>query len=183
MKKLFVIILYAFSAGINAQAQSELTFKPFKFDISAGYALPSSGTSGSNGGFLLSLEPKYALSDFLTLGIKAETAISITRNSMTDDNVQGSGSYLATADYYFSTNTIRPFAGAGIGIYTHASTYVNSIDEVTSKTKFGGSPRVGIEVAHFRAAVEYNFAGKVGDFRKDYIGIKMGVLIGGGRIE
>ena len=182
MQKLIFVLLASIIA-LTTNAQSELTFKPFKVDISAGYALPTTGVSGTNGGFILSVEPKYALSDYLTLGIKAEAAISISRNSVSDDNIQASGSYLATADYYFGTNTLRPFAGIGLGIYSHASAYVNSSDEIASKTNFGGAPRIGIEIAHFRAAVEYNFAGKVDNYNKSYIGIKMGVLIGGGPVE
>jgi hypothetical protein len=182
MQKLFIALI-AILAVSTTKAQTELTFKPFKVDISAGYALPTTGLTGTNGGFLLSVEPKYAVSDHLTFGIKAETAISISRTAVTGDNIHGVGSYQATADYYFNTNKVRPFAGIGVGFYTHASTYVNSTDEIESKTNFGGTPRVGIEVAHFRAAIEYNFAGKVGYSDKSYVGIKLGVLIGGGRVD
>lgn len=158
-----------------------MTFKPFKFDISAGYASYSAG-SGNNGGFLLSIEPKYAINDQITFGLKAETAISITGDE-NNGTVKGSGSYLATGDYYFSTNTVRPFVGAGIGVFTHASADIGSSEDIQGTTKFGFAPRLGVEIAHFRAAVEYNFAGKVGDVSKNYLGVKMGVLIGGGRIE
>lgn len=180
MKK--ILLTAGFIAGvIITNAQSELTFKPFKVDISAGYASSAEG-SGNHGGFLFSVEPKYAVSDQFTLGVKAEIALAITGDENTG-TVKGTGSYLATGDYYFNTNALRPFVGAGVGIFTHASADIGSSEEIKGTTKFGYAPRLGIEVAHFRAAFEYNFAGKAAGVSKNYIGIKMGVLIGGGRIN
>ena len=39
-------------------AQSESELKPFKIDVSFGYAIP--GGSGAKGGVLFAVEPKYA---------------------------------------------------------------------------------------------------------------------------
>lgn len=110
-------------AVIFANAQTELTFKPFKVDIALGYALPSG--SGSKAGLLVAVEPKYALNDNLTLGLRMETAVtaqgSVVNDELKEGEVKASGSYLATADYYFNTNRFRPFVGGGAGLYTNAS--------------------------------------------------------------
>lgn len=135
MKKLLLTTLLAVTIVI-ANAQSDRIFKSFKFDISAGYALPISN-SGVNGGFLNSFEPKYAVSDQISVGLKAETAISITGDENTG-NVKGS-------------------------------------DDIKGSTRFSYAPRLGVEIAHFQAAFEYNFAGKVEVINKNYLGIKMGV--------
>lgn len=165
-------------------AQSELTFKPFKFDISAGYAIPMGGSGvGVNRGGLFSLEPKYAISDYLTFGLRIEAAVTVKGNLNTD-YVKAIASYLATGDYYLNTKTLRPFAGIGLGLFRHASADMATRNEdIQVRSNFGFAPRVGIELAHFRTALEYNFAGKIEGISNNYFGIKIGVLIGGGRIE
>jgi hypothetical protein len=52
---------------------------------------------------------------------------------------------------------------------------------IPASTKFGGMARAGIEVWHFRAAVEYNFVAKTGDINNNYLGIKLGIILGGGQ--
>ncbi|CAA9500362.1 MAG: hypothetical protein AVDCRST_MAG96-1934 [uncultured Segetibacter sp.] len=189
MKKIYTTAI-AIGAVIFANAQSELTFKPFKVDIAIGYALPSG--SGSKAGALVAIEPKYALNDNLTLGLRMETAITVQGAVVNDEikegDVKGSGSYLATADYYFNTNRFRPFVGAGAGLYTNASADLTgeaTTEEVeASRTrKFGFAPRVGFEFGHFRTAIEYNVAGKSATLNNNYLGIKLGFFIGGGRYE
>lgn len=175
MRKLLITVLMT-GAVVVATAQSDLTFRPFKFDIAVGYAIPggsaSKSGSASKGGVLLAFEPKYAISDNITFGLRVETAITLSGNENTD-KVKGSGSYLATADYYLNTNTVRPFAGLGIGYFRNASVDINS-EEVQSSSKLGFTPRVGIETGHFRTAVEYNFAGKTAGITNNYLGLKVG---------
>ncbi|MEI9943008.1 MAG: hypothetical protein WDN26_02195 [Chitinophagaceae bacterium] len=148
---------------------------------------------------MFAVEPKYAVSPMLALGLRMEVAVVArfsgydTNGDETDVTVSGSGSYLATADAYFSDNySFRPFAGAGGGIYTLASADSNS-DDISSGAKFGGMVRAGFEMRHFRVGLEYNFVPKStfdsydmnGDPAKltsknSYIGFKVGVCIGGG---
>lgn len=185
MKKLtFSLILLAIAFFSNAQ---DLAFKPFKVDFSGGYATPSSG-NGAKGGALFAIEPKYALTDNLTVGLRMEAALmvraSLDPNATDAGDVKGSASYLATADYYFNTNDFRPFVGVGAGLYQTATADLSSsTGEVNSGNKFGVAPRVGFEYSHFRLAVEYNVAGKTGDINNSYLGIKLGFFVGGGRNE
>ncbi len=183
-KMLFCTLILGFTLITNAQ---ERLFKPFKADLAVGYAMPSG--SGTKAGVLFAVEPKYGINDNLSLGLRMEVAVTaratVDQNgeTMTGD-VKASGSYLATADYYFNTNKFRPFAGAGAGIYRVATASLESEEgEVVTGTKFGFAPRVGFEYGHFRTAVEYNVAGKTGPVNNNYLGIKLGFFIGGGRLQ
>ena len=99
-------------------------------------------------------------------------------------DAKASASYLLTSDYYFNTNSFRPFAGIGAGLYRNAAVSLDSDDmegDMQTGSKFGFAPRVGFEYGHFRTAIEYNVAGKAGNINNNYLGIKLGFFIGGGR--
>jgi outer membrane protein X len=191
MKKiLFTIIITCLA--IFAQAQKKNSFKPFKVDLAIGYAIP--GGSGSKGGVVLALEPKYALNDNLTLGLRLETALTargaVDASGMeVTGDIKGMGSYFATADYFFNTHKFRPFVGAGLGVVNIAAasfdTQSSQIDaeDVQASTNFGFMPRVGFELGHFRTGLEYNIMGKTGDINNNYLGIKLGFFFGGGRLK
>ena len=185
MKK--ILFCASFLAATFLTKAQETTFKPFKFDIALGYAVPSG--SGTKAGVIFALEPKYALNDNITLGLRWETAamanVSVDNNG---ENLKGdakaSSSYLLTGDYYFTTNSFRPFAGLGAGLFRNAAVDLESENmegDMNVASKFGFAPRVGFEYGHFRTAIEYNIAGKAGDYNNNYLGIKMGFFIGGGR--
>lgn len=184
---------------------SESIFKPFKVDVAFGAAIPSG--SGSKGGVLFAIEPKYAIMDQLAVGLRIEGAVT-ARGFVSPDgtaasaDVKASGSYLATGDYYFTNTTFRPFAGAGVGIFSlaAASYSANSggyayTTQLAGSTKFGGMIRAGFEVGHFRLGAEYNLIGnsslavtdgsgnKIGTVtaKNSYLGIKAGFFFGGGR--
>ena len=194
MKKIAISILFLCVVVIvNAQ-----TFKPFKVDISTGYAIPSG--KGAKGGVLFVVEPKYAVIPNLSVGLRMEAAVmargsSLNNNDEVEVDVKASASYLATADYYFTENTVRPFAGAGVGIFSlaSASSDANNVGVSAAKSKFGGVLRAGAEFGHFRLGLEYNLVGNtdlkdannatIGTSKNSYIGIKIGAVIGGGRIS
>ncbi len=200
MKKLFLILSLATIVSFSAIAQSGSGLKPFKLDISVGYAMP--GGTGAKGGVLFAVEPKYAVMSQLAVGLRMEAAV-IARFSGYDPDgnpnevsVKAAASYLATGDYYFSNNySFRPFAGAGAGIFSLAAAKANSTEStgVSTGKKFGGMVRAGIELSHFRLGVEYNIVPSTtfngydteGNTTKltsknGYLGIKLGVCIGGG---
>ncbi len=198
MKKLLSLVALVTVFGFSANAQEEGGFKPFKVDLSAGYAIP--GGSGSKGGILFVVEPKYAIMPNLSLGLRLEAAVvaRVAGNATTgtdEAEVKASASYLATGDYYFTDNySFRPFAGAGVGLYSVAAataTATGSGDAAGSGNKFGGMIRAGVEAGHFRFGAEYNIVpastydntgtggGKV-EVKNGYIGIKLGVVLGGG---
>lgn len=190
MKKL--LTLAALTLGVFAAKAQSTTFKPFRVGFDLGYAIPSG--DGAKGGVAFAIEPKYALNDKLALGLRYEAAITV-RGSVDSEGfadeaeAKASVSYLATADYYFNTNSFRPFVGLGAGIHKLASasfdeTTVMSEEDVTvveDGSKFGVTPRVGFDYGHFRAAIDYNIIGKSGDVKNNYLNIKIGFFLGGGR--
>lgn len=183
-------------AALSASAQ---VYKPFKVNVSVGYAKPLN--AGVSGGFLVAVEPKYGITDHFDLGLRLESAFvarGIVRNgNTTTSDVGAFGSYLITGNYLFGTEGIRPFLGAGVGLYSVASggsvtvTDGQTPQEVNfvSDTKFGGMIRAGIKTGHFVAAVEYNAApttdNTIGTTKisseNAYLGVKVGFDIGGGR--
>jgi opacity protein-like surface antigen len=196
MKKNLLLVSLGVILAFTAVAQKDL--KPFKFDLSLGYAIP--GGSGSKGGILFAAEPKFAVIPKLAVGLRMEVAVMARGVSGVEDTydeveVKASGSYLATADYYFTENySFRPFVGAGAGIYSLAAATVNEYEneyDGSSKTKFGGMVRGGLETRHFRFGLEYNIvpkttyvdyngSGKTITAKNGYVGIKVGICIGGG---
>jgi hypothetical protein len=200
MKKLSLLLVFGTILSLSAISQHLSALKPFKVDVSAGYAIP--GGTGSKGGVLFVVEPKYAVISNLAVGLRMEAAVVARFSGYDQDgnpqnvSVKASGSYLATADYYFSDNySFRPFAGTGAGIFTLGSIETNSTSgEVSAGSKFGGMFRAGVEVSHFRLGIEYNIIPKTtftgydnqGNLtngltsNNSYIGIKFGVCFGGG---
>lgn len=184
-------------AALSATAQA---YKPFKVNLSVGVAKPLN--AGVSGGILLAVEPKYGVNDHIDIGLRLETAvvargIQVNGNTTTSD-VGAFNSALITGNYLFGTGSIRPFLGAGIGVYSVAAAGTVIVDNnaqnpqtvnFVSDTKFGGMIRGGIKAGHFVAAVEYNAApttsNTLGTARvtseNAYLGIKVGFDIGGGR--
>jgi len=201
MKNFLAIFILSATISSSSQGQDAGDLKPFKIDLSMGYAIP--GGEGAKGGVIFAVEPKYAVIPNLAIGLRMEGAI-IAKFSGYDEEgnamntkVKAAGSYLATGDYYFTNNyALRPFAGAGAGIFSIAGIEVNSNSEnISGGSKFGGMVRAGIEAGHFRLGLEYNIVPKTtfegydsdGNFvtgltsSNNYIGIKIGACIGGGR--
>lgn len=201
MKNVLAIVTLTSILSISTQAQEATALKPFKVDVSVGYAIP--GGEGAKGGVLFAVEPKYAVIPNLAVGLRMEAAVVARFNGYdengdaVDASVKGSASYLATGDYYFTNNySFRPFAGAGAGVFSIASVEVNATSgEISGGSKFGGMVRAGFEASHFRFGLEYNIVPKTtfegydenGNLtsgltsNNSYIGIKLGVCIGGGR--
>ena len=185
--------------ALSATAQD---FKPFKVNLSLGYARPAG--QGASGGILASLEPKYGLTDNLDLGLRAEIAVvarAITINGQDGDmNAKALGSYVLTGTYYLSKANFRPYVGLGAGLYSIAGATVTvtngQVDDddledytVEATNKFGVMARVGFKAGHFNLGVEYNVVpssksdiiGQSIDSKNAYLGVKLGFDIGGGR--
>lgn len=201
MKKLFLVLVSGAILSFTAVAQESGSaggLKPFKVDVSVGYAIP--GGSGAKGGVLFAIEPKYAVIPNLAVGLRMEGAVvargysGIENNDEVDVDVKASASYLLTGDYYFTDNySFRPFGGVGGGIYSIAAaaiTHNGSTASAGADTKFGGLVRAGFEAGHFRLGIEYNIVpttklistgSETVTSKNGYIGIKIGACIGGGR--
>jgi hypothetical protein len=197
MKKLSLCLAIAAIGILTSSAQdAQRKFKRFKGDVSLGYAAPLS--SNADGGVLFALEPKFAVADQLSLGIRIEGAAMAKftnyDNSYTNvDKAKVEASYVATADYYFTNNySFRPFVGAGAGIFGIGNIDENTnADNFDTEDKFGGIIRAGGEVKHFRFGIEYNiipntthtYNGITATSKNSYIGFKLGVCFGGGPLN
>src|SRR5204862_1122094 len=82
MKNFLVILTFYSFLSFSAKSQ-ESNFKPFKVDVSLGYAIP--GGKGAKGGVLFAVEPKYAIISNLSVGLRMEAAI-VARFSGYDEN-------------------------------------------------------------------------------------------------
>jgi len=194
MKRVLIVLFTL--AAFSATAQE---YKPFKVNLSLGFAKPLS--SGVSGGVLFAIEPKYGISDNIDLGLRLESALVARAVVSSGNTVSGEigafGSYLLTGNYLFGTGGVRPFLGLGAGLYSIASGGVVTVvdgqspEDVTlvGATKFGGMIRGGIKAGHFVLGVEYNAVPTTSnrltnttiESKNAYLGVKVGFDIGGGR--
>ena len=177
MKKLISFIFAVLIVHLaNAQETSNKVFNKFKVDVSAGYAIPQE--SGSGGNALFAIEPKYAVIDQVSVGLRMEAVVMFDFGFFGEGGAtKANASYLVTGDYYYSNNKFRPFLGAGAGMYTYASIDSQFGGSIPVASKFGFMARGGFEYSHLRVGVEYNFVAE----KSGYLGLKLGVVIGGGR--
>jgi hypothetical protein len=207
MKKFYMLLLFALSAtACFSQKLYDREFKPFKMDFGVGYAMPKGVTV--KGGPLFSIEPKYAFTgDAVTFGLRLQGAMlklggsnPITANggnnnggsnataggtTINDAQVTAHLSGSLTCDHYFANMSLRPFVGAGPGFYSVAMETGKSegalLAEYTFSNQFGFMFRGGVEWGHVRGSVEYNFVNS--ESMSGYIGIKLGIFLGGGRFD
>ncbi|MBC3785298.1 outer membrane beta-barrel protein [Spirosoma utsteinense] len=194
MKVSFLPLLLLLTGSASAQV-----FKPFKVNISMGYAKPLE--AASMGGILLSLEPKYGLNDRVDLGLRYE--LGLMNHAYTVDNgsgtseLKGASSFVFTGNYLLSESNFRPFVGAGLGVFTVGGVSFSEGDGgVSGGTKLGAMVRAGFKAGHFAFGAEYNLipsstgvmtsASSVVQRYKSpnaYLGLKIGFDIGGGAYE
>ncbi len=203
MKKSVLVVLASFAATSMAHAQYHRDFdyarefKPFKVGIGIGYAVPGAG-EGAGGGFIGYLEPAYRATDQVQIGLRLEGAFLVRGvEGISSDDVSGDASSVASyslnGQYYFNDENVRPFIGAGIGLFSLAAIEFNTMndpnaDEIGAETRFGFYPRIGVDVGHFTLSLDYNFVPPTdvptgGEVKNDYLGIRAGINIGGGRNE
>jgi len=140
--------------------------------------------------------------------LRGTTFTTGTTTSSASGSVSASGSYTLNGQYYFSNNGFRPFAGLGFGIYqlasasfssttTGSTTTSSSSEAVAAGSKFGFYPRIGFDAGHFTMNIEYNIIPKStnsftytsggaistgkSETKNNYLGVKIGFFIGGGR--
>ncbi|UOB16137.1 outer membrane beta-barrel protein [Abyssalbus ytuae] len=191
MRKLLFVagVMMVSLTSMNAQEEGK-----FRVGLDLGFASTSGG-----GGVLISLEPKYNLSDNMNVGIRLGSAAFARTlegdGGSIDLDVATNASYLGTFDYYFSkgNSIIAPYLGAGLGIYSLASSKVTISDsigeeslDIEGKSEFGGMIRGGVELGKFRIGIEYNLIPKT-DFdngleaKNSYLGFSLGFYVGGGK--
>lgn len=150
-------------------------YKKFKIDLMAGYShYLEEGIY--NYGFNFSIEPKYNVLDNLAVGLKVEAVdFRLVYDSVVEDfNV---ASAALSTEYYLGKKVFRPFFGMSVGYYLMASTYNSVFEKEDTETReFGGGPKLGFQVGHFRFATEMNFTNE-----SVFVCLKVGGTIGGGK--
>ncbi|HEV8515896.1 MAG TPA: hypothetical protein VGQ59_21590 [Cyclobacteriaceae bacterium] len=182
MRKLFCIS-WLLALAVSAHAQN---YRKIKVGIGFG--------SSSNTGFppLLYLEPAYRINDVWSLGIKVEAGSFQNGYLLTN-------SYGCNGQYYFLTkNKIRPFIGLGLSLYSIANNgLVNDGGEPHyERNKMGFYPRLGFDYGHLSIVLDYNLmtpfkaenedilnpgSTTVSYLNGNYLAIKIGIVIGGGK--
>lgn len=183
MKKPFLLLALAIGFCVTAKAQSA-TYHNFKVDIGIGYAKPSesSGTNGTKAGVTFTIQPHYRLSDDIALGLRIEGAALGDKNQTngsTNVKISVLTSYCATGEYYLTDKGVRPFVGAGLGIFAQSvslNSNSGSTSASASSSQFGVFPEAGIEAGHFRLSADYDIIGS----NLSYFSIKIGAFFGGG---
>ncbi len=193
MKKVIYVLVIALLSTSVGYTQE---YKKFKVGLGLGYAAASG--YGSGGGVIFTFEPAYRLQDNLSIGLRMEGA-AITRGysqslaNGSSIDVAAIGSYTVNGQYYFGSGDFRPFAGLGLGLYSLAavsgsvSGNSGSVDATAAESKFGFYPRVGFDFHHFSMSADYNVVPPtkdvlgVGEFKNNYLGIRLGFFFGGGK--
>ncbi len=197
MKKFTTVLCLVLIAAVGSQAQE---FKKFRVGLGGGYAKP--GGEGSGGGVLATLEPGYRINDQLLVNLRLETAAVIRGTADATSaslDVAGIKSYTVNGQYFLSTNSFRPFVGAGVGLFSLAAAKLEASSSgsagtaAAAESKVGFYPRVGFDYKHFTINLDYNIIGATKatiasgstttntEFKNSYFGIRIGGYFGGGR--
>ena len=200
MKRSLVIALSVLLLGSESYGQYNeeyaRIYKPFKVGIGIGYAQPGAG-EGAGGGFLMYIEPAYRATDQVSVGLRLEGDFivrgvkGVTSRDVTGD-ASSIASYTLNSQYYFNNHDVRPFIGAGIGLFSMTAVKFNTaandpgLDDVGAETRFGFYPRIGVDIGHFNLSLDYNVIPTTdvpggGEVKNSFLGIKAGFSAGGGR--
>lgn len=187
MKVACLLFLSCLSWAASVQAQDR-QYKPFKVEIAGGVGIPTSGRVG----YLASIEPKYAINDQVSVGLRNES-LAIFQKPFGNLSTIGTltvRSYSLTSDRYFNlAGRKRLSAGAAVGIYQYARGTANRDDykplthDDFSPIQLGLAPRIGLELSHLRVGIEYNLMLGQLDQPINYFAAKVGLIIGGGRYQ
>ena len=138
--------------------------------------------------FSLSAEPSYRLTNYIAIGMRGEyTFMKSYLAKAGRINSSNMGSISLTGDLIkLWKNQYAPFIGVGAGAYflgsgTHTSS--NSANETipgerqSLGTRFGVSPRVGINIKSFSVAVEMHLIDEKTFHNRDYAILKVGYTL------
>jgi outer membrane protein X len=203
-----VVACLAIAPAARAQAPN---YQPVRVDLTLYGAYAAADANAYGGG--IALEPKLNLTDQIAVGLRLDAAGFATQRvsvgatgSQAVSVSQGARAvtaFLAKADWYLTTSTVRPFLGIGVGIYrigsgTQSVSGTGSVVQTAGKFQgFGVCPQLGLNLGAFRVAGTYHLiAGgdqvvltqSVGTsaptqtkLSKSFFAIEIGGTFGGGR--
>lgn len=190
MKKFVLSVLSMMLIASMASAQD---YKPFKLGLGLGFAKPGDG----GGGVLFDLEPAYRINDDIAVGLRIESAVMAKISpDGSEASASANGSYTMNGQYYLTTSKVRPYVGAGFGIFTLAAVSAGDTNaEIGGGSEFGFYPRLGIDIGHFNINFDYNIISSTesvaidgtsgqtgsGEIKNSYMGIRIGGYFFGGK--
>jgi hypothetical protein len=163
---LAVLALAAAAPSTLAQAPS---YQPIRVDLTV-YGAYAAGATRSFG-IGAALEPKYNLTDQLAVGLRFEGTAIISEDvgvgaQSVSMGARAVSTFLAKADYYLTTSSVRPFVGLGAGLYrigsgsqsvdNTGSGSVSVVQRAESFQGFGFCPQLGVNFGGFRLAATYH---------------------------
>jgi outer membrane protein W len=153
----------ALAAATPALAASE-SYQPIRVDTTITFL--SGSADIAEYGIGAAIEPKYNLTDRISVGVRLEGAALVPESvSVGGDSVsmgaRAVSAYLAKADYYLTTSGVRPFVGIGAGLYRIGSVNqsvsgANVVQQAEAFSGFGVAPQLGINFGGFRLAGTYH---------------------------
>lgn len=172
-----VLLLAALIASVSAIAQTQFR----KFKVGVGIAWAAQVDEKANGGGMIYLEPAYRLTDAIVLGARVETYSTNLGSARLD--APSFGTLSVNGQYYFNNYNLRGFVGGGIGVFK-----LNGFaEDVEAKAHAGFYPRAGFDFGNINMYIDYNF---IPSFKKegkaiknDYLGIHLGISLGGSRYK
>ncbi len=195
------MVAFVAVAGLASVARAEAeNFQPVRVEAALVIARGSGDVGAWGAG--IAIEPKYNLTDQLSIGLRLEGAGMVSQSISpsllggvdVSMSARAAVAFLAKADYYLSVSSVRPFLGLGAGYYSIGS--ANSGTSGATAEAFNGFglfPQLGVNFGHFRMALGYHailggsqalvIAGvPTGlDLSKNYFAFEIGGTFGGGR--
>lgn len=187
-------------ASLQGWAQ---TYKGFHLNLAGGISSPMGDRSKN--GYLIAIEPKVGLNRLVDIGLRYEATTAVRGfkdglyvNVGTDVQTIHSLAIISTITV-INENGIRPFVGAGVGLFITPSEAVATVSGYgtygadNSGTYIGGVFRAGFKAGRLALGVDYNLVpdtnpnlrGYSGSgtgqlvILNSYLGFKLGVNMGG----
>lgn len=167
MKKLIlsVVMLTFFFTSSQAQFEVEKLFG----GANIAFAKPLGDFSDyAKGGFSYNVIAGYQLTENLGIGIEYGSAVTAAIDTTLETglfglNAYGLQSFLAKGWYRFSTGTVRPYVGIGIGgarVSEPDITIGTDIVEGAKRIGFGANVELGLNIKGFNLSYSFNVSGK-----------------------
>ena len=132
-------------------------------------------------GVVVSFEPTYSISRHLKIGARAEYVF--IKSYLTSEkpggprvNAKAFPSVSLVGDIKPWAGSKSPFFGLGAGLYflgTATSATINESAQTDLETRFGVSPRVGVQLNHFSILAELHVIDEKTLFNRDYGTLKV----------
>jgi hypothetical protein len=126
------------------------------------------------------VEPHYFVSKNFAIGVRLEGALLGYQAQFDDELFSFFGSSCFTGEVYLSRKGLKPFIGAGGGLFTRHYIFEDYEDDELYTSgfgtiKFGAFGRAGFEIGPIRLAASYNVIGN----NFSYVTLTAGYVLGG----